>query len=142
MDAFLYLIIRWIFRARKEAPFHVDGAVNLGDCDCVDLLFVKPPDILGPALGRLEDVAQLLDGARSQLRALRGEGEPHDGLVPSGVDEDVLDRYFLRLALDGVLESWLALRYQVLLDEAEIYLETVTERGRSGSVSIAWPRLA
>ena len=91
MDAFLYLIIRWIFRARKKAPFHVDGAVNLGDCDCVELLLVKPPDILGPALGRQEDVAQLLDGARSQLRALRGESEPHDGVVPSSVDEDILD---------------------------------------------------
>ena len=43
------------------------------------------------------------------MRTLRGETEPHDGLVPSSVDEDVFDCYVLRLALDCILESWLAL---------------------------------
>ena len=80
-----------MFGAGEKAPLEVDGAVNLGDCDCIELLLVKPPDILNPPLSRLEDVAQLLDGARSQLRALGGEGEPHLGLVPLGVYEYVLD---------------------------------------------------
>ena len=57
----------------------------------MELLLVKPPDILSPPLDCFDDVEQLLDGAWSQLRALRGETEPHDGLVPSSVDEDVLD---------------------------------------------------
>ena len=73
------------------------------------MLIIKPPDIQSIPLDCLDDIAQLLDGARSQLRALRGETEPHDGFVPSSVDEDVFDCYVLRLALDCILESWLAL---------------------------------
>ena len=73
------------------------------------MLFIKPPDIQSIPLDCLDDIAQLLDGAWSQLRALRGESEPHDGLVPSSVDEDVFDCYVLRLALDCILESWLTL---------------------------------
>ena len=53
LDVLLYLKVRWIIGAGEKTPLHVDGAVNLGYCDCVELLFVKPPDILGPALGRL-----------------------------------------------------------------------------------------
>ena len=98
-------MIRWVLGAGEKTPLHVDSAVNLGYCDCVELLFVKPPDILGPALNRLENVAQLLDSARGQLRALRGESEPHNNLVLPGVDEDILDRYVLCLALDCILES-------------------------------------
>ena len=109
MDALLYLIIKWIIRIGKEAAFEIDGAINLGHCDCIDLLFIKPPDIQSILLDCLDDITQLLDGARSQLRALRGESEPHDGFVPSSVDEDVFDCYVLRLALDCILESWLAL---------------------------------
>ena len=109
MDALLYLIIRWIIGIGKEAAFEIDGAINLGHCDCIDLLFIKPPNNKSIPLDCLDDIAQLLDGARSQLRALRGESEPHDGLVPSSVDEDVFDCYVLRLALDCILESWLAL---------------------------------
>ena len=91
MDALLYLIIRWIIGIGKEAAFKIDGTVYFGNFDCVELLFIKPPDILSPALGRLQDFTQLLDGARSQPRAFRGESEPHHGLVSSSVDEDVLD---------------------------------------------------
>ena len=109
MDTLLYLIIRWIIGTGKEATFEIDCAINLGHCDCIDLLLIKPPDIKSILLDRLDDIAQLLDGAWSQLRALRGETEPHDGLVPSSMDEDVFDCYVLRLALDCILESWLAL---------------------------------
>ena len=91
MDALLYLMVRGIFGIWKEAPFEIDGAIDLGYCDCIELLLVKPPNILSPPLDCLDDIAQLLDGAWSQLRALRGEAEPHLGLVPSGVDEYVLD---------------------------------------------------
>ena len=91
MDAFLYLIIRWIIGIGEEAAFEIDGAINLGHCDCIDLLFIKPPNNKSIPLDCLDDIAQLLDGAWSQLRALRGESEPHDGLVPSSVDEDILD---------------------------------------------------
>ena len=73
------------------------------------MLFIKPPNDKSIPLDCIDDIAQLLDGAWSQLRALRGETEPHDGLVPSSMDEDVLDCYVLRLALDCILESWLAL---------------------------------
>ena len=125
----------------EKAALEVDGAVDFGHCDCVELLIVKPPDVPGPPLGRLEDVAQLLDGARSQLRALRGEGEPHDGLLLSGVDEDVLDPYVLRLALDCILEGWFALRDQLPIDDAEIDLEAVAECGCEGAVCIDRPRL-
>ena len=141
LDALLYLKVRWIIGVGEETPFEVNGAVNFGHCDCSDLLIAKPPDVPGPPLGRLEDVAQLLDGARSQLRALRGEGEPHDGLLPSGVDEDVLDPYVLRPALDCILEGWLALRDQLLPDDAEIDLEAVAECGCDGAVCIDRPRL-
>ena len=89
----------------------------------------------------LDDIAQLLDGARSQLRALRGESEPHDGLVASSVDEDVLDCYVLRLVLDCILEDWFALRDQRSLDDAEIDLEAVAEGTCEWAVSIAWPCL-
>ena len=109
MDAFLYLIIRWIIGVGKEAAFEIDGAINLGHCDFIYLLIIKPPNNKSIPLDCLDDIAQLLDGARSQLRALRGESEPHDGLVPSSMNEDVLDCYVLRLALDCILESWLAL---------------------------------
>ena len=73
------------------------------------MLIIKPPDIQSIPLDCLDDIAQLLNGAWSQLRALRGESEPHDCLVLSSVDEDVFDCYVLRLALDCILESWLAL---------------------------------
>ena len=82
------------------------------------MLFIEPPDIQSIPLDCLDDIAQLLDGARSQKRALRGESEPHDGLVTSSVDEDVLDCYVLCLVLDCILESWLALRYEFPLSEA------------------------
>ena len=91
MDALLYLIVRWIIGIGEEAAFEIDGAINLGYCDCIDLLFVKPPNNKSIPLDCLDDIAQLLDGAWSQLRALRGESEPHDGHVPSSVDKDVLD---------------------------------------------------
>ena len=47
----------------------------------------------------------MLDGARSQPRAFMSESEPHDGLVSSSVNEDILDRYFLRLVLKCILKS-------------------------------------
>ena len=101
-------MIKWIFGAWQEAAFKINRNINFGQCDCVDLLFVKPPAILSPPLDRLEDVAQLLDGARSEPRALGGEGEPQDGPLPPGVDQDILDRDVLRLALDRILERRLA----------------------------------
>ena len=82
------------------------------------MLFIKPPNNKSIPLDCLDDIAQLLDGAWSQLRALRGESEPHDGLVTSSVDEDVFDCYVLCLVLDCILESWFALRYEFLLSEA------------------------
>ena len=82
------------------------------------MLIIKPPNNKSIPLDCLDDNAQLLDGARSQLRALRGESEPHDGLVPSSVDEDVFDCYVLCLVLDCILESWFALRYQFPLGQA------------------------
>ena len=91
LDALLYLIIRTIIGIGKEAAFEIDGAINLGHCDCIDLLIIKPPNNTSIRLDCVDDVAQLLDGAWSQLRTLRGDTEPHDGLVPSSVDEDVLD---------------------------------------------------
>ena len=105
------------------------------------MLFIKPPDIQSIPLDCLDDIAQLLDGAWSQLRALRGESEPHDGLVPSSVDEDVFDCYVLGLALDSILEGWLALRYQFPLDQAQVDLKTITEYRCGWSVRIAWPWL-
>ena len=73
------------------------------------MLIIKPPNNKSIPLDCLDDIAQLLDGAWSQQHALRGESDPHDGLEPSSVDEDALDCYVLRLALDCILESWLAL---------------------------------
>ena len=105
------------------------------------MLIIKPPNNKSIPLDCLDDIAQLLDGARSQLRALRGESEPHDGLVASSVDEDVLDCYVLRLALDCILEDWFALRDQRPLDNAEIDLKAVTESTCEWAVSIASPWL-
>ena len=89
----------------EEAAFEIDSAINLGYCDCIDLLLIKPPDIHSIPLDCLDDIPQLLYGAWSQLRALRGETEPHDGLVLTSVNEDVFDGYVLRLVLDSILES-------------------------------------
>ena len=102
-------MIRSIIGVGKEAAFEIDGAINLGHCDCIELLLVKPPYILSPPLDCLEDIVELLDGARSHLCALRGEAEPHLGLVSSGVDEYVFDCQVLSLVLDRILECWLAL---------------------------------
>ena len=57
------------------------------------------------------------------------------------MDEDILDHYVLCLALDCILESWLALRYQFPLYNAKINLEAVAECGRDRAINIAWPRL-
>ena len=57
------------------------------------------------------------------------------------MDEDIFDRNILSLALNCILESWLALRYQFPLYNAEINLEAVAECGRDRVINITWPRL-
>ena len=56
----------------------------------------------------LDDVQELLDGTRRQLRALRSESEPHNGVVPTSVNEDVLDCDVSCLALNFIFKDGLA----------------------------------
>ena len=52
-------MIRSIIGVGKEAAFEIDGAINLGHCDCIDLLFIKPPNNTSIHLDSLDDVKQL-----------------------------------------------------------------------------------